>query len=137
MRAIVVGCGRVGSAVAQALDGAGWEVAVIDENEEALTRLGKNWRHDFVVGHGMDASVLERAGIDGADALVAATDGDNTNLVVAQVATKRYGVESVAARILDPGRADFYAGKGFDIVSPTRSAIEGLTRWASALKEPA
>ena len=78
----------------------------------------------------MDTSVLERAGITDADALVASTDGDNTNIVVAQLAKRRYEVPAVAARILDPARAEFYSGRGFDVVSPTSTAIEELTSWA-------
>ena len=130
MKAIVVGAGRVGSALAKSLQAAGWDVAVVDETEEALARLGENWPGEFHVGHGMDTSVLERAGITDADALVSSTDGDNTNIVVAQLAKRRYEVPAVAARILDPARAEFYSGRGFDVVSPTSTAIEELTSWA-------
>lgn len=130
MKALVIGCGRVGSALAKALYAAGWEVVVVDEDEEALARLGPDWRSGFVVGHGMDIDVLERAGIADADTVIASTDGDNTNLVVAQVAKLRYQVEAVAARIQDPARAEFYGGRGFKVVSPTKSAIEALTEWA-------
>ena len=127
MKALVIGCGRVGSTLARALDEEGWDVAVVDEDEEALDRLG-SWRQQFVVGHGMDSTVLERAGIADADAVVIATDGDNTNAVIAQVAKDRYGVERVVVRILDPARAEFYTNKGLDVVSPTRTAIDELRR---------
>ena len=90
MKALIVGVGRVGSAVAARLRSEGWEVVVIDESEEALGRLGPNWPGEFHLGHGMDTSVLERAGIADADAFVASTDGDNTNIVIAQIAQKRY-----------------------------------------------
>jgi trk system potassium uptake protein TrkA len=86
MKAIVVGCGRVGSAVALELDRTGWEVTAVDQKEDALQRLGENWSGGFVVGHGMDMGVLREAGIEEADAVVVATDGDNTNLVIGQVA---------------------------------------------------
>ena len=86
MKAIVVGCGRVGSAVAKKLTKSGWDVTAIDENEEALARLGEHWTGGFVVGHGMDVHVLREAGIEEADAVVVATNGDNTNIVVGQVA---------------------------------------------------
>jgi trk system potassium uptake protein TrkA len=129
VKAVVVGCGRVGSALARELDRAKWEVAVVDEREEALELLGERWRGGFVLGHGMDISVLERAGIADADVVVVATDGDNTNAVVAQIARERFEVERVVARILDPARAEFYAGRGFDVVSPTKTAIEQLTKW--------
>jgi trk system potassium uptake protein TrkA len=125
VKALVIGCGRVGSTLARALDEEGWEVAVVDEDEEALDRLG-SWKQQFVVGHGMDSRVLERAGIADADAVVIATDGDNTNAVIAQVAKERYGVERVVVRILDPARAEFYKSKGLDVVSPTRNAIDEL-----------
>jgi trk system potassium uptake protein TrkA len=136
MKALIVGCGRVGSAIAMELDQAGCDVVVLDENEEALERLGDGWRKGFVVGHALELSVLEEAGIADADAFIAATNGDNTNIVVAQIAKLRYGVESVAARIHDPARADFYAGRGIEIVSPARSAIDGLTSWALAAGAP-
>ena len=81
-------------------------MCAIDEKEEALQRLGENWTGGFVVGHGMDSEVLREAGIEDADAVVVATDGDNTNLVVAQVAQKRFDVANVVVRVLDPARAD-------------------------------
>ena len=127
MKGLVVGCGRVGSALAKRLLEAGWEVVALDESEEALGRLGENWPGEFHVGHALDIRVLESAGIRDADALIAATDGDNTNIVVAQVAKLEYEVPHVAARILDPARADFYSGRGFDVVSPTGTAIKALT----------
>jgi trk system potassium uptake protein TrkA len=127
VKALIVGVGRVGSAVAGRLRDAGWDVVVIDESEEALGRLGADWSGEFHLGHGMDTSILEQAGIADADAFVASTDGDNTNIVIAQVAKRRYEVPSVAARILDPARADFYSGRGFDVVSPTKTAIAELS----------
>jgi trk system potassium uptake protein TrkA len=127
MKAVVVGCGRVGSSVATQLASEGWDVTCIDENEDALARLGSGWRGGFVVGHGMDVAVLRRAGADDADAVVVATDGDNTNLVVAQVAQKRFGVDCVVVRVLDPARADFYAKRGLRTVCPTQTAISVLT----------
>jgi trk system potassium uptake protein TrkA len=125
VNAIVIGCGRVGSNVAKGLADEGWEVTVVDENEDALTRLGA-WRGGFVVGHGMDVTVLERAGIPDADAAVVATDGDNTNLVIGQVLQKRYGIETVVVRVLDPKRAKLYADRGMSIVCPTQTAISEL-----------
>ena len=108
MNALVIGCGRVGSAVAKGLAADGWEVTVVDENEDALGRLGHDWRGGFVVGHGMDVTVLERAGVESADAAVVATDGDNTNLVIGQVLQQRYDVETVVVRVLDPARARWH-----------------------------
>jgi trk system potassium uptake protein TrkA len=127
VKAIVIGCGRVGSSVAHALRSDGWEVVAVDEKEEALSRLGESWDGGFVVGHGMDSSVLRRAGIDEADAVVVSTNGDNTNIVVSQVAQKRFGVDCVVVRILDPYRAEFYASQGMHTFCPTSTAIEALT----------
>src|SRR5881409_3605857 len=127
MKAIVVGCGRVGSAVAKKLTKSGWDVTAIDENEEALARLGEHWSGGFVVGHGMDVNVLREAGIAEADAVVVATNGDNTNIVVGQVAQKRFGIECTVVRILDPARAEFYSQRGLRTVCPTSTAIDVLT----------
>ncbi len=135
MKALVVGCGRVGSSVARALARSGWEVTAIDENEDALSRLGEDWRGGFIVGHGMDVAVLAGAGIEDADAVVVATDGDNTNIVIAQVAQKRYAVPCVVARLLDPARAQFYASRGLHVVCPTWTAINELTHAVLSVTE--
>jgi trk/ktr system potassium uptake protein len=127
MKAIVIGCGRVGSSIAHELRRDGWEVVAVDEREEALSRLGESWDGGFVVGHGMDTSVLRRAGIEDADAVVVSTNGDNTNIVVGQVVQKRFGIECVVVRLLDPARAEFYAGQGMRTVCPTSHAIGVLT----------
>jgi trk system potassium uptake protein len=130
MKAIVIGCGRVGSNVAKALHRHGWDVTVVDERDEALSRLGKNWAGRFVKGHGMDVGVLREAGIDGDDppvAVVVATDGDNTNIIIGQVAQKRFDIPTVVVRLLDPARAEFYAARGLRVVCPTSNAISVLT----------
>ncbi|MGD9694347.1 MAG: TrkA family potassium uptake protein [Thermoleophilia bacterium] len=134
-RAIIVGCGRVGATLATRLADSGWEVVVVELREDALQRLGDEWRHPVVIGHGMDGEVLEQAGIEDARVLIAATDGDNTNLVVAQVATRRFNVPHVAARIQDPARAEAFEGRGFEVISPVKVAIEGLARWAARAAE--
>jgi trk system potassium uptake protein TrkA len=127
VKALVIGCGRVGSAVALELDRRGWEVTAVDEKEDALQRLGQNWSGGFVVGHGMDIDVLNAAGIENADAVVVATDGDNTNLVIGQLAKKRFGIDTTVVRILDPNRAALYKKLGLWTVSPTSTAIDTLT----------
>ena len=127
MKAIVIGCGRVGSSVAHELHRDGWDVVAVDEKEEALSRLGEHWEGGFVVGHAIDTSVLRRAGIEEADAVVVSTDGDNTNIVVAQIAQKRFGINCVVVRILDPNRAEFYAAQGMRTFCPTSTAIGALT----------
>jgi trk system potassium uptake protein len=127
MKAIVIGCGRVGSAVALQLDREGWDVTAVDEKQEALSRLGDSWAGGFVVGHGMDTAVLREAGIEEADGVVVATDGDNTNIVIGQVAQKRFDIQCVVVRVLDPARADWYAKRGLRTVCPTQTAIDVLT----------
>ena len=135
MKAIVIGSGRVGSSVALQLDGSGWDVTVVDENEDALGRLGDSWTGGFLVGHGMDHSLLKEAGIEDADAVVVTTDGDNTNLVIAQAAQKHFEVPTVIVRVLDPARAQFYAARGMRIVCPTSAAIEQLVGAVRAAEE--
>ena len=121
-----MGCGRVGSAVAKGLAADGWDVATVDESEDALLRLGPDWGGGFFLGHGMDTSVLEQAGVEEADAAVVATNGDNTNLVIGQVLKKRYDIRTVVVRVLDPARAKFYADRGLNTVCPTQTAISTL-----------
>jgi trk system potassium uptake protein TrkA len=136
MKVLVIGCGRVGSGVALDLARDGWDVAIIDEREEALVRLGDHWAGAFVVGHGMDLDVLIRGGIEDADAVVVATNGDNTNIVIGQVAKRRFNVPNVAVRLLDPARAKFYAAQGMQTVCPTQTAIEELTAAVLAQAPP-
>src|SRR5881275_3210918 len=127
MQALVIGCGRVGSSIALQLVDEGWDVTAVDEKEEALGRLGDHWSGGFVLGHGMDIEVLREAGIEEADAVVVATDGDNTNIVIGQVAQQRFDNQCVVVRLLDPARAEFYRQRGLRIVCPTETAIEVLT----------
>jgi trk system potassium uptake protein TrkA len=127
VKALIIGCGRVGSTVAKRLAADAWDVTAVDEKESALSRLGEDWAGGFVVGHGMDTEVLRQAGIEEADAVVVSTDGDNTNIVIGQVAQKRFGIDCTVVRILDPARADFYAQRGLRTVCPTSTAIDVLT----------
>jgi trk system potassium uptake protein len=127
VKAVVIGCGRVGASLARTLAEEGWDVGVVDEAEEALARLGDGWRGDFVLGHGMDIDVLHRAGIEDADAVCVATDGDNTNVLIGQVAQRRYGIACVVVRVLDPARAAFYAERGLRTICPTQTAISVMT----------
>jgi len=121
---VVVGCGRVGSAVAKGLIEDGHDVNVIDESAEAFERVGEDFPGNFIQGPALEVSVLEAAGIERADAFVAATNGDNTNIVIAQVARDRYKVPCVIVRVLDPNRARFYEERGLTTICPTRTAID-------------
>jgi trk system potassium uptake protein TrkA len=136
VKAIVIGCGRVGSTIAKELLAEGWDVTAVDEKEDALMRLGDKWPGGFVMGHGMDVDVLRAAGIDDADAVVVSTDGDNTNLVIGQVVQKRFAIECVVVRVLDPARADFYASRGLRTVCPTKTAIDVLAEAVRSCEIP-
>ena len=136
MKALIIGCGRVGSSIALQLDREGWDVVAVDEKEEALSRLGSHWNGGFIVGHGMDVDVLRSAGIEEAEAVVVATNGDNTNIVIGQVAQKRFGIDCVVVRVLDPARADFYSERGMRTFCPTKTAIDGLTEAVRACEIP-
>jgi trk system potassium uptake protein TrkA len=136
VKAIIVGCGRVGSSIALQLAREEWDVTAVDEKEEALQRLGEHWGGGFVVGHGMDTEILRKAGIEEADAVVVATNGDNTNIVVGQVAQKRFDIQCVVVRILDPARAEFYKERGLRTVCPTQTAIDELTEAVRSCEIP-
>lgn len=136
MRAVVVGCGRVGSSIALQLAEEGWDVTAVDEDETALRRLGA-WRGGFVVGHGMDVEVLEEAGIAEAEAAVVATDGDNSNIVIAQVIQKRWAPTCVVVRVQDPARAEFYEQRGLRTVCPTKTATATMLDAVRTIAVPA
>ena len=133
MFVVIVGCGRVGSTVARGMLADGHEVSVLDEDPEAIAQLEKGetqtWEErggSFTVGTALEIDALLEAGIDRADAFVASTDGDNTNLVIAQVAQRRFEVQNVVVRVLDPARASWYEQQGLRTVCPTAVAIEQL-----------
>jgi trk system potassium uptake protein TrkA len=135
MFVLIVGCGRVGSSVARAMLKDGHEVSCLDEDPEAHARLevtlDKSWEDSggqFTVGTALETEALESAGIDKADAFIASTDGDNTNIVIAQIAKRRFNVPTVIARILDPLRAEWYEKQGVNTICPTRVAIEMLEK---------
>lgn len=119
MRAVVLGCGRVGSTLALMLDMEGHEVTVIDKDQDAFRRLGENFGGRTVVGWGIDEEVLKRSGIEGADAFFAVTNGDNTNIMASQIAKVRFKVPRVLARIYDPLRAEVYRELGIETICMT------------------
>ena len=133
MFVLVVGCGRVGSSVARTMLKEGHEVSCLDEDPEAHARLEvtleKSWEDSggsFTVGTALEIEALEAAGIERADAFIASTDGDNTNIIISQIAQRRFNVPKVVARILDPLRAEWYEKQGVHTICPTRVAIEML-----------
>ncbi|KAA0233544.1 MAG: hypothetical protein JJLCMIEE_02435 [Acidimicrobiales bacterium] len=128
MHAIVVGCGRVGSSVAAALEEQGHSVAVIDRNRTAFRRLTEGFAGQRIVGLGFDRDRLLEAGIEEADALAAVTNGDNSNIVVARVARESYGLDRVVARIYDPRRAAIYQRLGISTIATVHWSSEQVLR---------
>jgi trk system potassium uptake protein TrkA len=126
MHVLIVGCGRVGSGLARDLVTQGFEVSIVDESPEAFHLLGDDFPGEFVVGRALDWEVLREAGIEDSVAFVACTDGDNTNIVIAQIAQKKYGIACVVARIYDPLRAELFAQAGIRTVCPTRDVRVSL-----------
>jgi len=114
---VILGCGRVGSLLADRLDEAGHSVAVVDQDPQAFRRLGSKFGGATVKGIGFDRETLERAGIERAHAFAAVSSGDNTNILAARVARETYGVEHVVARIYDPRRAEVYQRLGIPTVA--------------------
>ena len=119
MYVIIVGCGRVGSELARLLSNEGHDVVVIDKSKDSFERLGGTFNGLTLMGNGFDLSLLKQAGVEKADAFCAVTNGDNTNLVSAQVAKKIFKVPKVIARVYDPQRAHIYAALGLDVISGT------------------
>ncbi len=119
MYVIIVGCGRVGSELAKLLSNEGHNVVVVDKNPSSFDRLSGSFNGITLVGNGFGLELLKQAGIEKADAFCAVTNGDNTNLIAAQVAKKIFKVPKVFARVYDPQRAHIYSSLGLDIISGT------------------
>ena len=126
MRVIIMGCGRVGSELSSELTADGHDVTVIDKNAEAFFRYPPGDGASTVVGLGFDKDVLEEAGIKEADAFVAVSSGDNSNIVSARVALEHYHVPKVVARIYDPRRADIYERLNIPTVATTRWGVKQI-----------
>lgn len=119
MYIIIVGCGRVGAELAKLLSHEGHNVVVIDKNRDSFDRLGGAFNGVMTAGNGFDLELLKQVGVEKADAFCAVTNGDNTNLICAQVAKKIFKVPKVFARVYDPQRAHIYTALGLDIISGT------------------
>lgn len=119
MNVVVMGCGRVGARISILLDHGGHRVTVIDTDSRAFRRLPPDFKGNTVIGTGIDEDVLRQAGIESADAFVAVTNGDNRNIMAAQVARHVFSVPEVVCRIYDPVREDAYRRLGLTTVCPT------------------
>lgn len=122
MNAIILGCGRVGSTLARMLFEEGHDVTIIDQTSESFRRLGARFKGTRLVGPGTDMDVLKRAGIEQADLFVSVTDGDNRNIMAAQIAKNVFGVPKVMTRIYDPSRAQAYNEMGIQTICTTSIA---------------
>ncbi len=126
MNVVILGCGRVGAVLANRLVREGHQVAVIDRDPEAFKRLPKDTSAKLVLGTGIDEDVLRRAALDQADAFVAATNSDNTNIMAVQVAKEIFHVPKVIARIYDPLNEEVFRSLGLETISPTMLGVERI-----------
>ncbi len=128
MKVVIMGCGRVGAQLAGLLNADGHTVTILDTDSYSFRRLPPNFNGTALVGNGIDEEALKRAGIEEADAFVAVTQGDNRNVMAAQIAKHIFNVPRVICRIYDPLRRDLYDTLGLEAISPT-------TVFAQILKE--
>lgn len=128
MKVIIMGCGRVGAQLASLLEKGGHQVTTLDKDSKSFHRLPPDFKGTALLGNGLDEEVLKKAGIEEADAFIAVTQGDNRNVMAAQIAKEIYGVSKVICRIYDPLRSDLYTMLGLEAISPT-------TVFAQMLKE--
>jgi trk system potassium uptake protein TrkA len=126
MRVIIVGCGRVGANLANALSAERHNVVVIDRNPLSFGRLSREFNGQMLTGVGFDREILQKADIEGADALAATTDSDNVNIVVAVTAKETFKVPHVVARIYDHQAAEIYRREGIPTVTPTLMAANTM-----------
>ena len=128
MKVIIMGCGRVGARLATLLDSEEHQVTILDTNTYSFRRLPPTFNGTALVGNGLDEEALKKAGIEQADAFVVVTQGDNRNVMAAQIAKHIFNVPKVICRIYDPLRRDLYSTLGLEAISPT-------TVFAQILKE--
>jgi trk system potassium uptake protein TrkA len=126
VKLVIVGCGRVGAALAEAFDSGGSEVIVIDTSTRAFDRLSNEFKGQAIRGDGTDEDVLRKAGAEGADAFLALTEGDNRNVMATQVAMEKLAVGKAVAKINDPVRAAAYAELGIATVCRTTMLTDAI-----------
>jgi trk system potassium uptake protein TrkA len=125
MNIVILGCGRVGSTLARHLSNEAHRVTIIDTSSDAFRRLGPKFKGSKLVGTGLDQDTLRKAGIEDADAFVAVTQGDNTNIMAAQIARNVFSVKKVLTRLYDPIRAEAYRELGIETICTT-TLVSGL-----------
>lgn len=126
MKVVILGCGRTGAWLAQLMDQAGHNVTVIDPNQSTFSRLARSYQGATVAGVGIDLDVLKKAGIEAADAFVALTNGDNTNIMSCQMAKHIFQVPRVISQIKDPGRRTIYESLQLETICPTDLGVEAI-----------
>jgi trk system potassium uptake protein TrkA len=129
MRTIIVGCGRVGAGLASRLSSEGHDVTILDTKTEAFTRLDPEFTGKALRGDGTDETVLRRGGAESADWFFALTNGDNRNVLAAQLAGEEFGIPRVLAKINDPVRAKAYAALGIDTINRTDMMVDAIDRY--------
>ena len=128
MHVVIMGCGRVGSSLAERLDAAGHSVVIVDQDADAFRKLSRSFSGRTVTGIGFDRDALLSAGIDEADAFAAVSSGDNSNIISARLARERFNVPVVVARIYDPRRAEIYQRLGIETVASVAWTTEQIIR---------
>jgi trk system potassium uptake protein TrkA len=126
MKIVIMGCGRVGARLASLLEEASHQVTIIDNDANSFRRLPPQFKGTALLGNGLDQEILKRAGIEEADAFVVVTQGDNRNVMAAQIAKYIFNVPKVVCRIYDPLRQEMYANLGLETISPTTIFAEIL-----------
>ena len=136
MRVIIVGSGRVGAGIASQLAEEGHEVVILDIRTEAFRRLAPGFSGQALRGDGTDTSVLERAGVNDCEWFFALTNGDNRNILAAQLAKQTYGIPHVLCKINDPVRSKAYSTLGIDTINRTEMMIDSISRYMGKPAEP-
>jgi trk system potassium uptake protein TrkA len=138
MKTVIVGCGRVGATLAENLEAEGHQVIIIDITTAAFDRLPHSFQGSAIRGDGTDEDVLRRAGAEDADIFLALTEGDNRNVMAAQLAAEALGARTVVAKINDPVRAEAYADLGIGTLCRTNLMVDAVRTYAGlpALHEP-
>jgi trk system potassium uptake protein TrkA len=136
MKVVIVGCGRVGAVLAEAFEKAGNDVIILDRSTGAFDKLPSTFRGNAVRGDGTDEDVLRRAGAQDADVFLALTEGDNRNVMAAQLATEALNVGRVLAKVNDPVRAAAYADLGLATICRTNLMEDAILGFAGLSTSP-
>ncbi len=126
MRVVIMGCGRTGSLLARLLTDAGHDVTIIDWQENAFDRLPEEFPGETILGNGVDQETLTRAGLDTADVFVAATSGDNRNIMAGEIALNLFHVPRVISRVKDPDRAGIFSKLGIEVDCRTTAGVDAI-----------